>query len=118
MIRKREAAEGWLNLSEAARLIDVTNRMLRIEHGDIAAERPVNSGPWVINKQPLGSDTAKVLHQRAANYRSRPEVPSASQAVLDLSMTSLKRGIISRDCTFLRSVWSVVDLFGPKRKTE
>ncbi len=59
----RQAEAGWLNLSEAARLAGVTNRTLRlaIERGDIAAERPVKSGPWVINKEALGSDAARLF---------------------------------------------------------
>jgi len=47
-----QAAEGWLNLSKAARLVGVSNRTLRIaiERGYIAAERPIACGPWVLNK--------------------------------------------------------------------
>ena len=41
----RQAEEGWLNLSQAARLIGVANGTLRvaIERGDIVAERPISS---------------------------------------------------------------------------
>src|ERR1051326_407326 len=85
----RQAEAGWLNLSEAARSAGVTNRTLRlaIERGDIVAERPVKSGPWVINKEALGSDAAKAFFQRAGNRSSQRTIPAMDQAVLDLSMT-------------------------------
>jgi hypothetical protein len=47
---KRQAAEGWMNLSQAARLVGVTNRTLRlaIERGEVLAERPIPCGPWIL----------------------------------------------------------------------
>jgi DNA invertase Pin-like site-specific DNA recombinase len=87
--REHQAAEGWLNLSGAARLAGVTNRTLRmaIERGDIAAERPVKSGPWVVNKLALASDAAKTFLNSVGTHRSAPSVPAAAQAVLNLSTT-------------------------------
>lgn len=79
---KRQAAEGWLTLSQAARLAGVTNRTLRlaIERGDVSAERPIPCGPWIVNKQAL-----RCL--KGALGKSDPTVPISSQAVLDLSIT-------------------------------
>jgi DNA invertase Pin-like site-specific DNA recombinase len=86
---QRQAAEGWLNLSQAARLVGVSNRTLRIaiERGYIAAERPIACGPWVLNKQALESEEAKRLLDRVRLGRSSPTVPSSAQTVLDLSTT-------------------------------
>src|SRR4051794_18124142 len=57
---QRQNDEVCLNLSQAARLVGVTNRTLRvaIEHGHVADERPIASGPWVLNKQSLQTDAA------------------------------------------------------------
>src|SRR5262249_22210254 len=45
---ERRAAEGWLNLTEAARLVGVSPRTLRlaVEHGELHAEHPLPDGPW------------------------------------------------------------------------
>jgi DNA invertase Pin-like site-specific DNA recombinase len=86
---QRQATEGWLNLSQAARVVGVSNRTLRIaiERGYIAAERPIACGPWVVNKQALESEDAKRLLDRVRLGRPSPTVPSSAQSVLDLSTT-------------------------------
>lgn len=86
---QRQAIEGWMNLSQAARLVGVSNRTLRlaIEHGYIAAERPIAYGPWVLNKKSLERENASRLLDRVRHGRSSPTVPSSEQAVLDLSIT-------------------------------
>jgi DNA invertase Pin-like site-specific DNA recombinase len=86
---QRQATEGWLNLSQAARLVGVSSRTLRIaiERGYIAAERPIACGPWVLNKQALDSEAATRLLDRVRLGRSSPTVPSPAQTVLDLSTT-------------------------------
>jgi hypothetical protein len=85
---KRQAAEGWLNLSQAARLADVTNRTLRlaIERGEIAAERPIQLGPWIVKKEELQSEAAKRFLARVLS-KSDPTVPISNQTLLDLSIT-------------------------------
>jgi DNA invertase Pin-like site-specific DNA recombinase len=85
---KRQAAEGWLNLSKAACLAGVTNRTLRlaIERGEVSAERPVPCGPWIVNKQALQTEAARRCLDRALG-KPDPAVPISSQAVLDLSTT-------------------------------
>jgi DNA invertase Pin-like site-specific DNA recombinase len=85
---RRQAAEGWLNLSKAALLAGVANRTLRIgiERGDVAAERPIASGPWVLNKQALQSEGAVRFLQRVRLGKSTPAVPPPAQGTLDLSI--------------------------------
>jgi DNA invertase Pin-like site-specific DNA recombinase len=84
-----QAAEGWLNLSQAADLVGVSNRTLRIaiERGYIPAERPIACGPWVLNKRALASEAATRLLERVRLGRCSPKVPSSTQAVLNLSIT-------------------------------
>jgi hypothetical protein len=86
---KRQAQEGWLNLSQAAHLPGVTNRTLRlaIDHGYITAERLIAGGPWVINKQSLESEDATHILERVRLGKAHPAVPSSVQAVIDLSTT-------------------------------
>jgi DNA invertase Pin-like site-specific DNA recombinase len=86
---REQAAEGWLNLSQAARLVGVAHRTLRvaIERGFIAAERPIACGPWVLNKQTLQSDEALRFVQRARFGKSQSAVLSSAQPTLDLSTT-------------------------------
>jgi DNA invertase Pin-like site-specific DNA recombinase len=86
---QRQAVEGWLNLSQAARLVGVSNRTLRlaIERGYIAAERPIACGPWVLNKQSLENEKVSRLLDQIRLGRHSPTVPSPAQTVLDLSTT-------------------------------
>jgi hypothetical protein len=86
---RQQDVEGWLNLSQAARMVGVANRTLRlaIERGYIAAERPISCGPWVLNKKTLQSDEAARFVQRVRFGKPHPAVPSSAQATLDLSTT-------------------------------
>lgn len=86
---ERQAAEGWLNLSQAARLVGVANRTLRvaIERGDIAAERPIACGPWILNRQTLQGEGAARFLERVRLGRPHPMGPPSAQVSLDLSTT-------------------------------
>ena len=48
----RRQTEGWMNLTEAADSIGVSARTLRlaVERGEIAADHPLDDGPWVFNR--------------------------------------------------------------------
>ena len=86
---QRKAAEGWMNLTEAARLAGIANRTLRvaIECGHIAAERPIACGPWVLNKQSLQTETAVRFIERVQHGKGNPTVRSSAQPALDFSIT-------------------------------
>jgi DNA invertase Pin-like site-specific DNA recombinase len=87
---ERQVAEGWINLSQAARLVGVTKRTLRlaIECGKVTAERPIPAGPWVLNKQTLQKQTATLFLKKGRPLLlSDPGIPTSAQAVLDLSTT-------------------------------
>jgi hypothetical protein len=86
---ERRAAEGWLNLTEAARFVGVSSRTLRlaVEHGELAAEHPLPDGPWIFRRDQLETEQARALAVRAKDRSRQPAVPDESQGALDLSMT-------------------------------
>jgi hypothetical protein len=61
-----QAVEGWMNLTQAARVLNVNPRTLRLamERGQIEARHPLPDGPWVINRRALQTSAAADLVQR------------------------------------------------------
>ncbi len=53
--RDRRECEGWMNLKEAARVLGINPRTLRlaVERGEIEAEHPLRDGPWVFQRRVL-----------------------------------------------------------------
>jgi DNA invertase Pin-like site-specific DNA recombinase len=86
---ERRLSEGWLNLTEAARLVGVSARTLRlaVEHGELPAEHPLPDGPWVFHREKLQTAEARAIAARASTRSRRAAVPSEGQESLDLSMT-------------------------------
>lgn len=73
--------EGWLKLNEAAAVLGVSPRTLRlaVERGEIAGEHPLADGPWVINRQALRTAAAEGLVRRARGRARNPAKPSPGQ---------------------------------------
>jgi hypothetical protein len=86
---ERRDREGWLNLTQAARLIGVSARTLRlaVEHGDIAAEHPLPDGPWIFNRDELQTEKVTAVVARARAHRHRPAIPNEQQGIFELSVT-------------------------------
>jgi len=86
---ERRAREGWLNLTEAARLIGVSARTLRlaVERGELNGEHPLPDGPWIFNHNAFDGEPSTALAARARARRCRATIPNEEQCVLDLSMT-------------------------------
>lgn len=84
-----QAAGSWMNLTEAAKLVGVSARTLRlaVERGDLHAEHPLPDGPWIFHRDQLTTDAARAVAERATQRSRRPAVPTEGQATLDLSMT-------------------------------
>lgn len=77
----RQAPDGmepWLNLTNAARLLGVATKTLRLaaEAGDIQGIHPLPGGPWIFGRSELGHPAAQQLAQRA---RRNPRYPTGSQ---------------------------------------
>lgn len=76
---------GWLNLTEAAKFLGVSNRTLRlaIEQDDVNGEHPLPDGPWIINEQDLQTPKAQAVARRANQRKGNPAIPSPDQQQLD-----------------------------------
>lgn len=86
---EKRAQEGWLNLTEAARLLGVNSRTIRlaVEHGELAAEHPLPDGPWIFSRSDLQSERALALAARARSRNHEAAIPNEDQAILDFSIT-------------------------------
>ena len=67
-------ADGWMNLTEASRLLGVAAKTLRhaVERGEIEAEHPLADGPWIFNRSALQSVAATNLRERVRSCTSTP----------------------------------------------
>ncbi|SEP38680.1 hypothetical protein SAMN05216228_11661 [Rhizobium tibeticum] len=84
-----DGIEPWLNLGDAARLLGVAPKTLRLaaEAGEIEGIHPLPNGPWVFSRSKLTTPEARQILVRA---RQNPRHPSGSppdQETLFLSMT-------------------------------
>ena len=86
---ERQMAEGWMNLTQAADLLKVNSTTLRIafEHREILAEHPFPSGPWIVNRSTLQSESANRFTARLHGREHTPATSIKDQAILDLSST-------------------------------
>jgi DNA invertase Pin-like site-specific DNA recombinase len=86
---EQRTAEGWMNLTEAAKFLGVSPRTLRLaaERDELNARHPLSDGPWVFNRAALQSDAAIQFVVRVRSRSANPAKPAAEQANLDLSIT-------------------------------
>ncbi|WP_244424549.1 hypothetical protein [Methylobacterium nodulans] len=79
-----EGEEPWLNLSQAAALVGVAARTLRLaaERGEVDAVHPLADGPWVFSRAALDSPAARALAQGTLNRSKHPAVPDPAQQSL------------------------------------
>jgi DNA invertase Pin-like site-specific DNA recombinase len=86
---EKRQAEGWMNLSEAARLLHVAPRTLRsaVERGEVQAEHPLADGLWIFKREALEAEAAVALTARAHRHANRPAVPPVGQRDLGFSST-------------------------------
>ena len=66
-----QGTASCLTLSQAAERLGVDRMTLRaaIRRGDIAAERPLPIGPWILKHEDMASDAARVLVARVTAFR-------------------------------------------------
>jgi len=69
-----DGMEPWLNLSNAAKLLKIAPKTLRLaaETGEIEAIHPLSDGPWIFARTSLITTAAQSIAERARqNPRSR-----------------------------------------------
>jgi hypothetical protein len=69
--------EPWLNLSQAAKLLQIAPKTLRLaaEAGEIEAMHPLPDGPWILARAALTTSAARSITERA---RQNPRYPAGS----------------------------------------
>lgn len=74
--------EGWMNLTEAAASLQVSPRTLRlvVDRGEIISEHPLADGPWVLQRQALGTAAACALVRLERQQHHHPAIPSEQQS--------------------------------------
>jgi hypothetical protein len=88
----REATDGvepWLNLSEAAAIVGVAPRTLRLaaERGEVDARHPLEDGPWIFNRAEIEGPAARALAARAKGNAKYPAASDPTQKSLFPSTT-------------------------------
>jgi hypothetical protein len=73
----KDGIEPWLNLSDAARILKVAPKTLRlaVEAGRLKALRPLADGPWIFARADLVTAAAQSITARA---RQNPKHPAGS----------------------------------------
>ena len=84
-----EGAEPWLNLSQAAALVGIAARTLRLaaERGEIDAAHPLADGPWVFSRAALDGPNARAFTKQAKGHAKHPAVSDPAQQHLFGSTT-------------------------------
>ncbi|MFF0923770.1 recombinase family protein [Rhizobium leguminosarum] len=72
-----DGIEPWLNLGNAARLLSVAPKTLRLaaEAGEIEGVHPLPNGPWIFSRLKLTTQQAQQIADRA---RQNPKYPAGS----------------------------------------
>src|SRR6201993_2380534 len=72
-----DGIESWLNLSNAAKLLKIAPKALRLaaEAGEIEAFDPLSEGPWIFARASLITTAAQSIAERA---RQNPRYPAGS----------------------------------------
>ena len=83
-----DGIEAWLNLGDAARLLKVTPKTLRLaaEAGEIEASHPLPDGPWLFARAALATEAANSIPERA---RQNPRYPAGSHPAQQNLFTSM-----------------------------
>jgi DNA invertase Pin-like site-specific DNA recombinase len=81
--------QGWMNLTEAAAVLRVSPKTLRlaVEAGAIPAEHPLADSPWLFRRQDLTSEAAQRVQERAHRGSQQPAIPAENQSSLPFSNT-------------------------------
>jgi DNA invertase Pin-like site-specific DNA recombinase len=86
---ERKAAEGWMNLTQAAHYLGVSPKTLRlgVERGQIQGRHPLPDGPWILKREHLDQPEARRLIERVRQCRANPAGLMPGQLSLFESIT-------------------------------
>ncbi len=81
--------EPWLNLGDAAAVVGVAPRTLRLaaERGEMDAAHPFPDGPWLFRRADVEGPPCQALAQRVRNGPKHPAAPNLAQRNLLSSVT-------------------------------
>jgi hypothetical protein len=84
-----DGLEPWLTLNDAAALVGVAPRTLRLaaERGEIEAAHPLADGPWLFRRADLDGPAGQAVALRVQSGRPPPTVPRPGQQNLFPSTT-------------------------------
>src|ERR1700729_3800364 len=84
-----DGVEPWLNLSDAARLLTIASKTLRLapKAGKIEARHPFTDGPWIFARASLITTAARSIAERARQNPRYPAGPHPDQQSLFSSTT-------------------------------
>jgi DNA invertase Pin-like site-specific DNA recombinase len=86
---EQQQADGWLNLTQAAALVGVGPKTLRLaaERGKVPFGHPLDDGPWIFHRQDLHGPAIDQLVQQARRRTGKAAEPNPEQLSLDLTNT-------------------------------
>jgi hypothetical protein len=86
---RRQHAEGWMTLTQAAAFLGINPRTLRlaVERGEVAGEHPLSDGPWVFNRCALEADAVIQFVTRVHERPKGTAIPTRQQKCFDFSTT-------------------------------
>jgi DNA invertase Pin-like site-specific DNA recombinase len=84
-----DGIEPWLNLSKAARLLQIAPKTLRLaaQAGEIEAIHPLTEGPWIFSRVVLAAPPARAIAERVRRNPRYPTGPHPDQQSLFSSIT-------------------------------
>ena len=84
-----DGIEPWLNLSDAAQLLHVAPKTIRLaaEAGEIEAVHPLPDGPWIFSRAVLATSSANAITERARRNLKHPAGSHPDQQNLFSSIT-------------------------------
>ncbi len=84
-----DGIEPWLNLSNAARLLQVAPRTLRLaaQTGEVEAMHPLPDGPWIFSRAALSTSSSRAITERARQNPRHPTESHPDQQSLFSSIT-------------------------------
>ncbi|WP_420024448.1 recombinase family protein (plasmid) [Cereibacter azotoformans] len=84
-----DGIEPWLNLTDAARLLGVSPKTLRIaaEAGVVEGNHPLSDGPWLFRRSELATPQAQQVAEQAKRKAKHPAGPHHDQKNLFPSTT-------------------------------